>query len=88
VSEPDDECQCFIPGMTVCTAHEGYTITGTPTEPDDNAWRYVRCPQCGTVAHQPIPEDEWHCPCGPNYDDEYGTGYRRDCPCPCHEGEG
>jgi hypothetical protein len=59
-----------------------------PTEPDDNAWRYVRCPQCGTVvAHQPIPDDEKHCPCWEIYDDEYGVGYRDDCPCPCHEGD-
>lgn len=57
-----------------------------PTEPDDNAWRYVRCPKCGTVAHQPIAEDERHCPCWEIFDDEYGVGFRDDCPCPCHGG--
>jgi hypothetical protein len=58
-----------------------------PTEPDDSAWRYVRCPQCGTVAHAPIRDDEKHCPCYPPFDDEYGTGYRDSCPCPCHGGD-
>ena len=55
-----------------------------PDGPDDNAWRYVRCPQCGVVAHQPIVDDTAHCPCWDIYDDEYGAGYRDDCPCPFH----
>ena len=45
----------------------------------------VRCYTCGVVAHQPIPEDEFHCPCRAGYDGEYGTAYRDGCPCECHE---
>jgi hypothetical protein len=57
-----------------------------PDEPDDNLWRYVRCPQCGVVAHDPSEngDDQAHCPCWETYDDEYGVGWRDDCECPCH----
>ena len=34
----------------------------------------TECPSCGPTDHQPIPEDEAHCPCG-------GSAY---CDCPCH----
>jgi hypothetical protein len=26
------DCQCFTPGATICTAHEGYTVTGAHRE--------------------------------------------------------
>lgn len=55
-----------------------------PDEPDDSSWIYVNCPKCGVVSHQPNSDDTAHCPCREVYDDEYGTGFRDDCPCECH----
>ena len=44
----------------------------------------IECPECGPVVHQPIPEDEAHCPCQPAYwFDE--VGYRIICDCDCHD---
>lgn len=45
----------------------------------------MTCPDCGKVAHIPIPEDEAHCPCNEWYDIEpYFGGHAPTCPCPCH----